>query len=183
MVLDNQTAYINVGDEIPVPSRQSVSNVNPDSPTVNDIQFRQIGITLSVTPRVNCGGLVTMEISQEVSNAVTTTSSNIDAPTIQHRQVESTVAVHSGETLVLGGLIQETVSNAESGIPLIRRIPLIGTFFGETRDEERRTELLVLITPRVIGDRDDARKITEEFRKKLNGIAPGDPAPAAGAAS
>lgn len=183
MVLDNQTAYINVGDEIPVPSRQSSSNINPDSPTVNEIQFRQTGITLSVTPRVNSGGLVTMEISQEVSNAVSTTSSDIDAPTIQQRQVESTVAVHSGETLVLGGLIQETTSNAESGIPLLRRIPLVGKLFGETKEEKRRTELLVLITPRVVGDRDEARKITEEFRQKLNNIAPADPAPAAGAAS
>ena len=183
MVLDNQTAYINVGDEIPVPSRQSSSNINPDSPTVNEIQFRQTGITLSVTPRVNSSGLVTMEISQEVSNAVSTTSSDIDAPTIQQRQVESTVAVHSGETLVLGGLIQETTSKAESGIPLIRRIPLLGRLFGETREEQRRTELLVLITPRVVGDRDEARKITEEFRRKLNNIAPAAPAPAAGAAS
>ena len=183
MVLDNQTAYINVGDEIPVPARQSVSNINPDSPTVNEIQFRQTGVTLSVTPRVNSGGMVTMEISQEVSSAVTTTSSDIDAPTIQQRQLDSTVAVHSGETLVLGGLIQDTASNAESGIPLIRRIPLLGKLFGETKEEQRRTELLVLITPRVVGDRDDARKITEEFRRKLNGIAPAHPAPAAGSSS
>ena len=172
MVLDNQTAYFNVGDEIPVPARQSVSNINPDSPTVNEIQFRQTGITLSVTPRVNTSGLVTMKISQEVSNAVSTTSSDIDAPTIQQRQLESTVAVHSGETLVLGGLIQETTSNAESGIPLLRRIPLLGKLFGETKEEQRRTELLVLITPRVVSDRSDVREIMEEFRQKLQGIAP-----------
>lgn len=183
MVLDNKTAYINVGDEIPVPARQSVSNINPDSPTVNEIRFRQTGITLSVTPRVNSSGLVTMEISQEVSNAVGTTSSAIDAPTIQQRQLESTVAVHSGETLVLGGLIQEADSNAESGIPLIRRIPLFGRLFGETREEQRRTELLVLITPRVVGNRNDARELTEELRQKLDGIAPAVPSPPAGPAS
>ncbi len=170
MVLDNQTAYINVGDEIPVPARQSTSNINPDSPTVNEIQFRQTGISLSVTPRVNSSGLVTMEIDQEVSNAVSTTSSNIDAPTIQQRQLQSTVAVHSGETLVLGGLIQETTSNAESGVPLLRRIPLFGKLFGETREEQRRTELLVLITPRVVGEPGEAREITEEFRRKLRGV-------------
>ena len=183
MVLGNQTAFINIGDEIPVPARQSVSNIDPDSPTVNEIQFRQTGITLSVTPRVNSSGLVTMEISQEVSNAVSTTSSGIDAPTIQQRQLESTVAVHSGETLVLGGLIQETTSQAESGIPLLRRIPLVGKLFGETREEQRRTELLVLLTPRVIGDRNEARKITEEFRQKIDSIAPAVPPTAPGAAS
>ena len=176
MVLDNQTAFINVGDEIPVPARQSVSNINPDSPTVNEIQFRQTGITLTVTPRVNHSGRVTMEIRQEVSSAVGTTSSDIDAPTIQQRQVESTVAVHSGETLVLGGLIQDSASDAESGIPGLRRIPLLGKLFGETREEQRRTELLVLITPRVVVDRNDVRQITEEFRQKLRAIAPAGPA-------
>ena len=172
MVLDNQTAYINVGDEIPVPARQSVSNINPDSPTVNEIQFRQTGVTLTVTPRVNSSGLVTMEIKQEVSNAVSTTSSDIDAPTIQQRQVESTVAINSGETIVLGGLIQDTNTIAESGIPILHRIPLVGKLFGQTRDEARRTELLVTITPRVIRNRNEAQDVTEEFRRKLRGLTP-----------
>ena len=171
MVLDNQTAYINVGDEIPVPARQSVSNINPDSPTVNEIRFRQTGVTLTVTPRVNSSGLVTMEIKQEVSNAVGTTSSEIDAPTIQQRQVESTVAINSGETIVLGGLIQDTQTNAESGIPILHRIPVLGKLFGQTRDEVRRTELLVMITPRVIRNRNEAKDVTEEFKRKLRGIS------------
>ena len=172
MVLDNQTAYINVGDEIPVPARQSISNINPDSPTVNEIRFRQTGVTLTVTPRVNSSGLVTMEIKQEVSNAVGTTSSEIDAPTIQQRQVESTVAINSGETIVLGGLIQDTQTNAESGIPILHRIPVLGKLFGQTRDEVRRTELLVMITPRVIRNRNEAKDVTEEFKRKLRGISP-----------
>ena len=172
MVLNNQTAFISVGDEIPVPARQSISNINPDSPTVNEIQFRQTGVTLTVTPRVNSSGLVTMEIKQEVSNAVSTTSSDIDAPTIQLRQIESTVAINSGETIVLGGLIQDTETNAESGIPVLRRIPLLGKLFGQTRDEMRRTELLVMITPRVIQNRNEARGVTEEFKRKLRGITP-----------
>ena len=172
MVLDNQTAFINVGNEIPVPVRQSISNINPDSPTVNEIQFRQTGVTLTVTPRVNSSGLVTMEIKQEVSNAVSTTSSDIDAPTIQLRQIESTVAINSGETIVLGGLIQDTETNAESGIPVLRRIPFFGKLFGQTRDEVRRTELLVMITPRVIRNRNEAKEVTEEFKRKLRGITP-----------
>ena len=175
MVLDNQTAIINVGDEIPVPARQSISNINPDSPTVNEIRFRQTGVTLTVTPRVNSGGLVTMEIKQEVSNAVGTTTSEIDAPTIQQRQIESTVAINSGETIVLGGLIQDTQTNAESGIPILHRIPLLGKLFGQTRDEVRRTELLVMITPRVIRNRNEAKDVTEEFKRKLRGITPPTP--------
>ncbi len=170
MVLDNQTAFINVGDEIPVPSRQSISNIDPASPTVNEIQFRQTGVTLTVTPRVNNSGLVTMEIRQEVSNAVTTTTSNIDAPTIQQRQVESTVAISSGETIMLGGLIQDTNSQSKSGVPVLQRIPVLGKLFGQTRNESRRTELLVLLTPRVVRNRDDARGITEEYRQRLRGL-------------
>ena len=175
MVLDHETAIINVGDEIPVPTRQSVSNIDPAAPTVNEIQFRQTGVTLTVTPHVNDSGLVTMDIKQEVSNAVSTTSSEIDAPTIQQRQVESVVAIHSGETIVLGGLIQNTQTSSESGLPLLHKIPVIGKLFGQTRDESRRTELLVLLTPQVVRDRDNARKLTEEFKKRLKGLHPGDP--------
>ncbi len=175
MVLDNKTAFINVGDEIPVPTRQSSSNVDPAAPTVNEIQFRQTGVTLTVTPRVNDSGLVTMEIKQEVSNAVSTTSSDIDAPTIQQRQVESVVAIYSGETIVLGGLIQDTETTSEGGIPILHKIPVIGKLFGQTRDDSRRTELLVLLTPRVVRNRDNARQLTDEFRKKLQGLKPEEP--------
>lgn len=172
MVLDNQTATINVGDEIPVPSRQSVSNLDPNAPTVNEIQYRKTGVTLEVTPRVNSGGLVTMEVKQEVSSAVTTTTSDIDAPTIQNRLIDSVVAINSGETIILGGLIQDTKTNSEGGVPFIHRIPVVGKLFGRTTQDSNRTELLVLITPRVVGSRNDARQITDEFRRKLKGIAP-----------
>lgn len=175
MVLDNETAMINVGDEIPVPTRQSTSVIDPDAPTVNEIQFRQTGVTLTVTPRVNDSGLVTMDIKQEVSNAVSTTSSDIDAPTIQQRQVESVVAINSGETIVLGGLIQDTHTESEGGVPILHRIPVLGKLFGQTRDESRRTELLVLLTPRVVRNRDNARQLTEEFRNKLQGLRPEGP--------
>ncbi len=172
MVLDNQTATINIGDEIPVPSRQSVSNIDPGAPTVNEIQYRETGVTLEVTPRVNNSGLVTMDIRQEVSNAVTTETSTIDAPTIQQRQIESTVAINTGETIVLGGLMQELESEGESGIPFINKIPVIGKLFSQTAISNRKTELIVLITPRVIRNNNDARGITEEFRLKLKGLPP-----------
>jgi general secretion pathway protein D len=167
MVLDNQTATINVGDEIPVPSRQSISTIGADSPTVNEITFRQTGITLSVTPRVSSSGLVTMEIQQQVSTAGTTTTSSIDAPTIQNRQIDSVVAINSGETIVLGGLMQKQASTSGSGVPGLRKIPFIGKLFGQTSNNKSRTELLVLITPRVVRNREDVRSITDEFRRKL----------------
>lgn len=170
MVLDNQTASINVGDEIPVPTRQSISNIDPNAPTVNEIQFRNTGISLEVTPRVNNSGLVTMDIRQEVSNAVDTTSSSIDAPTIQQRQIESTVAINSGETIVLGGLMTNTKTNNESGLPGLYQLPVIGKLFGQTSKEGRRTELMILLTPKVVRNSNDARDVTEELRRKLQAI-------------
>ena len=178
MVLDNQTARINVGDEIPVPSRQSTSNITPGAPTVNEIRFRNTGITLEVTPRVNNSGLVTMEIRQEVSNAIRTTSSTINAPTIQKRQIKSTVAINSGQTIVLGGLIRNSETENASGVPVLQQIPALGKLFGNTSAKNRRTELVVLLTPRVVRNQDDAQKITDEFRKKLYSLPP--PADAAG---
>ena len=170
MVLDNQTAHINVGDEIPVPTRQSVSNLDPAAPTVNEIKFRKTGVTLSVTPRVNNSGLVTMEIKHSVSDAVRTVTSGLDAPTIQQRELESTIAVNSGETLVLGGLIRDRNEKQNSGIPGLRQLPLIGKLFSSNSQQNRRTELLVLITPRVSRNRADARNITEELKRQLRSI-------------
>lgn len=172
MVLSNQTATINVGDQVPVPSRQSVSTINPDSPTVNEIDYRDTGVILTVTPRVNPGGLITLEVKQEVSDAVTTESSDLNAPTIQQRQVESTVAVQSGNTVILGGLIRDRATEAESGIPGLYEIPLLGTLFGTTRQENSRTELIVLITPRAVASTEEAIMVTDEFRSRLRGLRP-----------
>jgi len=116
--------------------------------------------------------LVTMEIKQEVSQAIATTTSNIDAPTIQQRQISTTVAIYSGETIVLGGLIQEIQSNSESGIPFLYKLPLIGKLFGQTSDSVRRTELIILLTPRIVRNNNDARQITDEFRRKLRSLPP-----------
>ena len=172
MVLDNQTAFINVGDSIPIATRRAVSTVDETAPVVNEIEYRETGITLTVTPRVNNSGLVTMEIRQEVSDAVETDTSNLDSPTLRKREIESVVAINSGDTIVLGGLIRDTKTYSESGIPILYKLPIIGKLFGTTNDDTSRTELLVLITPRVVRNRNEAKDITEEFKRKLKGIPP-----------
>lgn len=172
MVLGNQTATINVGDQVPVPTRQSVSNIDPGAPTVNEITYRDTGVILDVTPRVNSGGLVTMEVSQEVSDVGRTTSSGIDAPTFQQRKIASTVAVQSGNTVVLGGMIRDRRSDNESGIPGLYRLPVVGKLFGTTGQESRRTELLVVITPRAVADAEQADAVTREFQSKLDDLKP-----------
>ena len=167
MVLDNKSATINVGDEIPIPTRQSSSNTDSTAPTVNEIQYRNTGILLTVSPRINAGGLVTLEVKQEVSDAITTESSGLDAPTIQQRSIESTVAIQSGQSVILGGLIKNKREDSTSGVPILSRLPILGNLFRQQSNSDRRTELLVIITPHVIDNPAQAQAITEEFRNKL----------------
>ncbi|MBS4049859.1 MAG: type II secretion system secretin GspD, partial [Methylomonas sp.] len=175
MVLNNQEASIKVGDSVPVRTSESTntnSSVNPIQ--TSSIQMVDTGINLSIRPRVNAGGLVLMDILQTSNKAVKTTTdngtSNIDSPTIQKREIESSVAVQSGETIVLGGLIQDDNTNNKNGVPVLHEIPFIGPLFGGTNRIKDKKELVVLITPRVVNSRQDAQLITDEFRRKLSSI-------------
>lgn len=173
MVLNNQTATIRVGDEVPIPTRQSVSNIDPDAPTVNEIEYRNTGVLLAVTPRLNANGLVTMDIDQEVSNVAETTTSDIDAPTFLQRHISSSIAINSGETVVLGGLIREQQSNNDSGVPVLHKLPGIGKLFGTTTRSAQRTELVVLITPRAVYEPKNMRAVTEEYQRKMMSLSTG----------
>lgn len=170
VVLNNQTAHIQVGDEVPIVTQEQQATV-AQSTLINTIEYRKTGVLLSVTPRVNAGGLVTMDVEQEVSD-VAPGSQNSVTPTIQQRKISSTVAVQSGQTVVLGGLIRENKSVESSGIPGLYKLPIIGPLFGETSNSHKRTELVVLITPRAIQNAEEARQVTEEFRDKMESLKP-----------
>jgi general secretion pathway protein D len=137
---------------------------------VNSVQYINTGVILDVTPRVNPGGLVSLDIVQEVSDPVQTTTSTLDTPTIQQRRIESSVAVQDGDTVALGGLIRDARTNGTSGIPFLSRIPVIGALFGAKTDNAERTELLVLITPRVVPDQEEAQRVTDELRQRLRRV-------------
>ncbi|CAE7836061.1 xpsE [Symbiodinium microadriaticum] len=123
MVLDNQSAELQVGDQVPIITQSSQGVFTNTSPIVNSVEYRDTGVTLQVTPRVNSSGLVTLEISQEVSDVAQTTTSTINSPTIRQRRILSTVAVHSGDTVTLGGLIRETEQKGQAGLPGFSQIP------------------------------------------------------------
>jgi general secretion pathway protein D len=170
MVLDNQTARIQVGDQVPITVQSATSVIDADSPIVNSIEYRDTGVILLVTPRVNASGLVIMEIQQEISNVVQAPSQTVSettSPTINQRQINSTVAIASGETVALGGLIQDERERSQSGIPLLSRIPILGALFSTRSNAVRRTELLVLITPSVVENPARARAVTQELRNRL----------------
>jgi general secretion pathway protein D len=174
MVLNNQEADILVGDSVPVITGTTTSGLTGG--TSNSIQMIDTGVSLSIKPRVNANGLVLMDLMQSVNTAVATTSlatgtsGAISTPTIQKRQIGTSVAVQSGETIVLGGLIREENDYNRNGVPFFHELPWIGPLFGGTTRNNDKTELVVLLTPRVMKSRQDAQDVTEEFKRKLTGI-------------
>ncbi len=172
MVLDNKTATITVGDQVPVRTSETVSQATSGNAPVitSSIQFRDTGVSLEVTPRVNNSGKVILELRQEVSSVNKTTTSSIDSPTISKREIKTSVVVSSGETIVLGGLIQEDKQNSNSGLPGVKDVPVMNWLFGSEQESSSRTELLVLITPTAILDDGDARAATAELKRKMKGL-------------
>jgi len=169
LVLDNHTASINVGDQVPVRTSES-TNTGTDALVTSTIQFVETGVTLQVAPRVSQNGNVVMDIYQNIRTANPTNSSGIDSPTIDQREVSTSVAVPSGDTIVLGGLIRDENTDGNIGVPGLRNIPIVGNLFGTTTKTSERTELLVLITPTAIRNASEAREATQELRNKLDGL-------------
>jgi general secretion pathway protein D len=176
VVQSNQTARLRVGDSVPVVTQQAIGTSVTDARIVNSISFRDTGVSLDVTPRVNASGRVLLEVDQDVSDAIRTTTSGIDSPTIQQRRLRSVVSIGSGETVALGGLIRESDNNTRTGLPFLLDVPVVRELFGVTTRDRRRTELLVLITPRVVQSTEELRRVTEELRQRMHGMAPRPPA-------
>lgn len=180
MVLDNQKAQIKVGDRISVQT-QTQTGVSTGTGVLNSYQYLETGILLSVTPRINSGGQVTLEVNQEVSVPdLTTISSANPNPTVNSRSAQTSVVVASGESIVLGGLIREDNNRGTTGIPLLSKIPILGAAFGRQTLNKRRTELVLIITPKIVSDAAQAREVTNELREKLPALKSLLPAPAKG---
>lgn len=160
LVLSNETARLQVGDVVPIITQSATSTVTNNPLVVNNVTYRETGVVLEVTPRVNAGGFVTMDVNQSVSNVVNTTTSNIDSPTIQQRRLSSTISVKTGQTVLLGGLIQQNDNRSNSGIPVLGDLPGVGSLFATRNNSSGRTELIMLMTPRVISNDAQARAVT-----------------------
>ena len=166
VVLNNQQAQIQVGDNIPI-SQTTVNTSNSDT-TLSSVEYVQTGVILDVVPRINPGGLVYMDIQQQVSDAddsaVTTTQPN---PRISSRAVSTQVAVQSGQTVLLGGLIKQDNTQSDTHVPGLSRIPGLGWLFGSSSKSRDRTELIVLITPKVVNNPEQARQVTIDYRQQM----------------
>ncbi|HET6914222.1 MAG TPA: type II secretion system secretin GspD [Rhodanobacteraceae bacterium] len=175
VVLNNHETTIKVGDKIPVVQTYfapGYGNTGADNNgyNVGQVQYIDTGVLLDVTPRVNPGGLVYLNIQQVVSKP--TAQDKYGNYTIANRALSTQVAVQSGQTVLLGGLIQQSEINTDNGVPFLNRIPVLGRLFGTTSRNHDRTELIVLITPRVIGNAEQAREITDEYQTKFESLKP-----------
>lgn len=166
VVMDNQPALLQVGNEIPISTGAATILTNASNPVVNTIEMRNTGVILKVLPHVYANGTIQMEIEQEISNVVNPNPTL--TPTISQRRVHSTIAVMSGQTVLLGGLISDQDQNTKAGIPLLNDIDIIGHLFGTTSVQKQRTEIIMFIKPRLVRNTVDARSVAEEFRARLD---------------
>ena len=172
LVLNNQTAALQVGDQVPI-STQSATNLNSNNGSViNSVEYKDTGVILKVTPRVNASGLVLLDIAQEVSDVATNQTSGIDSPTISTRRISTSIAVQDGQVIALGGLFRNSKTLGKNGLPVVSRIPVLGALFGSHNNVESRTELLIILKPHVLRTLDDGRAVTEELRAKLRTLEP-----------
>lgn len=174
VVMDNQPALLQVGNEIPISTGAATVLTNPNTPVVNTIEMRNTGVILKVLPHVYANGQIQMEIEQEISNVVNPTQVTL-TPTISQRRVHSTIAVTSGQTVLLGGLISDQDQSTKAGIPLLSDIEVIGNLFGTRSGQKVRTEIIMFIKPRLIRNSVDSRSVAEEFRSRLEMMRDGRP--------
>ena len=172
--LDNQKATIKSGDRIPINQTTNVGGTTNAFVTTT-ASYIDTGVLLQVTPHINAGGLVTLDVQAEVSqpranNSSGTVDTSGNAPPISTRSVQTLVAVPSGRTMVMGGLITDVRGNTTSGVPGISRIPILGGLFGTQERNDDRTELVVFITPRVIESESDNEAIINDLRRRMEGL-------------
>jgi len=171
VVIDNQVASLQVGDQVPVTTGSAAILTNPNTPLVNSISYLNTGVILQVLPRINANGNVSLQIQQEISNVANNANAATLTPTVSQRKIKSDVSVASGQTVLLGGLISETQTRSRNGIPVLEEIPILGDAFATNDRSTTRTELIVFIEPQIIRDSIDAAKVAEELRAKLRGSA------------
>ncbi|MCG6553616.1 MAG: hypothetical protein L7F77_14930 [Candidatus Magnetominusculus sp. LBB02] len=168
MVVDNEEATIQVGDDVPViTSESTAADLTSTSSILRNVTYVQTGMILTIKPTINADGLVSLDITTEVSEAQTNATSSIDSPTIRKRKVKTQVVAGNGQTVILGGIRSKQNSVTENKIPLLGDIPIIGYAFKFSSQEVKRTELLIFITPRILTNTDDAHNLTKEIGERF----------------
>jgi len=175
MVRDTREAVLKVGSQTPLLTQQAVSTQGGNSPIVSNVEYHDTGVILHVLPRANELDMVSLDISQEVSQVVPNATNPL-TPIIDERRIESSVTVQSGQTVMLGGLISENNSLTTNGLPILDELPWVGPLFSTRTNVRNRTELVIFLTPHILRTSDDARRLTEELTRRLTAIRPPDAA-------
>ena len=167
MTSENKKAVINVSQSVPIVTSQQVpvsAGGNTGNSITQAVEYKDAGIILTVTPRIGERGTVALDVKQEVNDVGQNEPPPINSPRFTKREAETSVVLLNNQTLVLGGLIQTTRTFIKVGIPYLNRIPVLGYLFGSTEERTEKRELLLLITPRVVGTAMDAARVTEQMR-------------------
>ena len=167
---DNREANILIGEEVPILTSTSTSSLTDTARTVNSIQYRETGKILTILPQINSTGLVNLEIRQEVSAVGSEEFGRTNSPSFISREAETTVVVEDGESVVLGGIIDDQIERSRRGVPYLMDIPVLGRLFRVDSEKVTRTELIILITPHVIRNRQELRTVSEEFTGRIQSL-------------
>lgn len=167
VVVDNQPAILQVGDQIPVTTQSAQSVIAPGAPLVSNVDYRNTGVILRVAPRINANGNVLLNIEQEISAVADNANATTLTPTVSQRRVASSIAVASGQTVLLAGLVSQTQNRSRKGVPGLDKIPGVGELFSQTDGKVQRTELIIFIRPQIIRNSVDAYRVAAELREKI----------------
>ena len=169
MVRDGVTASIDVGSDVAVVGETTSDPISGERQTITTV-YRKTGVRVSVSPTINSFGTIVMEIDQSISNSIPGTTGSSGNPDIFERAIKTEIVAQSGQTVMLGGLISENYSSGGAGVPLLSKIPLIGALFKSNTENSDRTELVMLITPRVINDLSEWQELKDSFKKGLEAL-------------
>jgi general secretion pathway protein D len=174
LAASGKTATMQVGTQVPIITTQQTApegSIGGTSNILQQVQYRNTGVVLTISPVVNSSRRVELTVSQEVSDAQSNDTSDIQSPLILTRSIETTLSVDDGETVLLAGLISENFSEGDSGIPYLKDIPVLGNLFKTQSKAVNKTELIILLTPYIIDSRDTSRSVRDAFRSKLTNIS------------
>ena len=171
LVLNNEAATVNVGEQVPIVTSQITdTTTNTSLASSQSVQYKDTGVILNVTPRINDDGIILLDIDQQVSSVKDQTTQGIQSPTISTKEVKTKLAVKDGQSILMGGLIDRNDTINESGIPLLKDIPGIGWLFKAKSNTHNKSELMIMVTPYVISSEDVLDQYIRNFKEKMAGL-------------
>jgi general secretion pathway protein D len=174
LVMDGEQASLVIGDQISV-IKSEVTNSESNSNLVRGFDFVETGVILDISPTINEGGMVQMELSQEVSTAGEAAAGG--NPNINKRKIQTKMVARNGQTIAIGGMISHSLTSQKSKVPILGDLPLLGALFSSRSNSDRTTELILLVTPYVLADADDASRLSDAMREQLDWYDEMMPAP------